>query len=84
MIAGIVVLCAIAVISLVIKTGFNFTEWGFFAEKSANLALQKGVKATSDSVEVADLSAEKAIDGDDFSFFCCIEMGADQCDRISA
>ena len=65
MIAGIVVLCAIAVISLVIKMGFNFGEWGFFAEKSANLALQKGVKATSDSVEVADLSAEKAIDGDD-------------------
>lgn len=65
MIAGIVVLCAIAVISLIIKTGFSFSGLVFFAEKSANLALLKGVKATSDSVEVEDLSAEKAIDGDD-------------------
>ncbi len=34
-------------------------------EKSPNLALQKGVKATCDSTETEALSADKAIDGDD-------------------
>ena len=59
----------IAVATLSVKSGFGFTEWGIFAEKSTNLALQRGVKATCDSVEVAELSAEKAIDGDDESLY---------------
>ncbi len=68
-IAGIVALFFIAVTTLSVKSGFDFTEWGIFAEKSTNLALQRGVKATCDSVEVAELSAEKAIDGDDESLY---------------
>ncbi|MDE5931700.1 MAG: hypothetical protein K2H40_04360 [Lachnospiraceae bacterium] len=66
-ITGILALFFIAAISLAVKSGFDFSAGGIFAEKSANLALQRGVKATCDSVEVADLSAEKAIDGDDES-----------------
>ena len=38
---------------------------GMSGEKEKNLALLKGVKATCDSMETEDLSAEKAIDGDD-------------------
>lgn len=63
-IAGIVALFFIAVATLSVKSGFDFAEWGIFAEKSTNLALQRGVKATCDSVEVAELSAEKAIKED--------------------
>jgi hexosaminidase len=68
-IAGIVALFFIAVAFLSVKSGFDFSEWGIFAEKSTNLALQRGVKATCDSVEIAELSAEKAIDGDDESLY---------------
>ncbi|MDD6811532.1 MAG: family 20 glycosylhydrolase [Lachnospiraceae bacterium] len=47
----------------------TFLLWqkGFFGEKSGNLALQKGVKATCDSMETEELAADKAIDGDDES-----------------
>ena len=38
---------------------------GMSGEKEKNLALLKGVKATCDSMETEELSAEKAIDGDD-------------------
>ena len=37
----------------------------FFLEDNPNLALQKGVRATCDSVEQEALSAAMAIDGDD-------------------
>ena len=69
MIVGIVALFLIAVILIAIKSGFNLSSWRIFAEKSTNLALQKGVKATSDSEEIPELSAEKAIDGDDESIY---------------
>ncbi len=44
-----------------------FLIWGkdLFFERSDNLARQRGVKATCDSVETEELSADKAIDGDD-------------------
>lgn len=38
---------------------------GLFGEQSENLALRKGVKASCDSMETEELSADKAIDGDD-------------------
>ena len=40
-------------------------EKRIFGAKSDNLALQRGVKATCDSMEKEELAAEKAIDGDD-------------------
>ncbi|MCM1174419.1 MAG: family 20 glycosylhydrolase [Blautia sp.] len=55
----------ITIVFITIKTGFDFWNIGIFSKKSANLALQRGVKASCDSMETAELSAEKAIDGDD-------------------
>lgn len=47
--------------------GLFLLKQGVFREKSDNLALQRGVKATCDSTEKEELGAEKAIDGDDES-----------------
>ena len=57
LIAGLVIMAAAAILLAAVH--------GFRGEKEKNLALRKGVKATCDSMETEDLSAEKAIDGDD-------------------
>ncbi|MCM1154166.1 MAG: family 20 glycosylhydrolase [Roseburia sp.] len=56
MAGGLLLLAVLAVI---------LTRYHKGDEKSANLALKKGVKATCDSMETEALSADKAIDGDD-------------------
>lgn len=49
-----------------VKSGFIFEKTGNAAsENIENLALQRGVKASCDSMETEELSADKAIDGDD-------------------
>ncbi len=50
---------------LIVIAAFIIWRQDFSGNKSKNLALMKGVKATSDSVETDKLSAYKAIDGDD-------------------
>ncbi|MDE6662728.1 MAG: family 20 glycosylhydrolase [Lachnospiraceae bacterium] len=50
---------------LIVIAAFFILPQNFSGNKSKNLALRKGVKATSDSVETDKLSAYKAIDGDD-------------------
>ncbi|MBD5520343.1 MAG: family 20 glycosylhydrolase [Lachnospiraceae bacterium] len=50
---------------LIVIAAFVILSQDFSGNKSKNLALGKGVKATSDSVETDKLSADKAIDGDD-------------------
>ncbi len=50
---------------LIVIAAFIIWRQDFSGNKSKNLALRKGVKATSDSVETDKLSAYKAIDGDD-------------------
>ena len=50
---------------LIVIAAFIILPQNFSGNKSKNLALRKGVKATSDSVETDKLSAYKAIDGDD-------------------
>lgn len=59
-VSGVFLLAAVAVLGV-----FLLWKKGFFGEKSDNLALQRGVKATCDSMEKEELGAEKAIDGDD-------------------
>ena len=67
-ILSIFVLLIAAGIFLVIKFGFNILDsGGSETENSANLALQQGVRARCDSMETEELSADKAIDGDDSS-----------------
>ncbi|MBD5444550.1 MAG: family 20 glycosylhydrolase, partial [Lachnospiraceae bacterium] len=53
------------VLLLIVIAAFIILPQNFSGNKSKNLALRKGVKATSDSVETDKLSAYKAIDGDD-------------------
>lgn len=53
------------VLLLIVIAAFIILPQNFLGNKSKNLALRKGVKATSDSVETDKLSAYKAIDGDD-------------------
>lgn len=57
LIAGFIVIAAAAILFAAVG--------GRGGEKEKNLARLKGVKATCDSMETAELSAEKAIDGDD-------------------
>ncbi len=67
-ILSIFVLLIAAGIFLAVKFGFNvWDSGGSETENSANLALQKGVRARCDSMETEELSADKAIDGDDSS-----------------
>ncbi len=63
---GTIILLLAAGIFCAVKFGFDFNALGSSSSRnSANLALQKGVKATCDSMETEALSADKAIDGDD-------------------
>jgi len=62
--AGTALLLLVACVFLVIKTGLNTLPFGFAADDNANLALQRGVRATCDSMETEELSADKAVDGD--------------------
>ncbi|MBO5208869.1 MAG: family 20 glycosylhydrolase [Lachnospiraceae bacterium] len=59
-IAGILIFFMVVIIGALL-----LWKKGVFGGKSDNLALQRGVKATCDSMEKEELGAEKAIDGDD-------------------
>lgn len=63
---GIVILLFAAGMLLAVKSRFYFGDSNVStAENGVNLALQKGVTARCDSMETEELSADKAIDGDD-------------------
>lgn len=65
-ILGIFILLLAAGLFLTVKFGFHIGKPGESASgNSENLALRKGVRASCDSMETEELSADKAIDGDD-------------------
>lgn len=62
-----IMLCGVSVMALVCVIFVKVLVSRDNAGQSKNLALMKGVTASCDSVETEDLSADRAIDGDDES-----------------